>query len=248
MSLGALYGDFLVMQRIGFRGMRKLKRFGTAGCSSFPLEVLALPNLAYPFWIRPGTSDAIEVTHTILRECYGQYRPNFSPRFIVDAGAYIGDSACWFLSRYPHATVIAVEPDPENFEVLVRNTSPYGTRVHCINAGLWFRDANLKVKDGGSKIGMYVNEVAPSESDCEALSPQTIVRRFNLPSIDIFKIDIEGAETALFAEDTTPWLSRCNLVYVDIHSNDADLSVATAARRHSFKCDRYREMYVLTRR
>jgi FkbM family methyltransferase len=245
-SLGQFYSELIVGSRIGFRNLRQLNALRAQDAAPQAMKVLQLPNLVHPFWVRPGTSDVIEVVHTILREVYGQFAPACPPRFIIDAGANIGDSTCWFLSRYPEAAVIALEPDPENFEVLVRNTKPYGSRVHCVKAGLWFRDNRLNVRDGGSKIAMYVQE-AEESSDCDGLSPQTIASRFRLPHIDIFKIDIEGAEVQLFKRNTG-WLSNCNLVYVDVHSNDAVNAVATAAQQHSFNCRRYRELCVLSRR
>jgi FkbM family methyltransferase len=142
--------------------------------------------------------------------------------------------------------VLAIEPDPDNFEVLLRNTNPYGSRVQCIRAGLWFRDASLKVCDGGSTIAMYVQEVDQAKADCDGLSPQTIASRFKLPYIDIFKIDIEGAEIALFTNDPT-WLSSCDVVYVDVHSKDAVRAVATAGQQYGFNCYRYRELCILSR-
>jgi len=93
---------------------------------------------------------------------------------------------------------------------------------------------------------MYVQEVSPDEADCDGLSPQTIASRFNLPYVDIFKVDIEGAEMALFTEDPT-WLSVCGVVYVDVHSEDAARAVTTAGRQYGFNCHRYRELCILSR-
>ena len=245
--LAEFYNQCIVVRRLGFWGLQRLNALRTDGDPSSPMKALNLPNLNHPLWVRPGGSDVIEVIHTIVRECYGQYEPLRPPKFIIDAGANIGDSTCWSLSRYMKATVLAIEPDPDNFEVLLRNTNPYGSRVQCIKAGLWFRDAGLKVCDGGSKIGTYVKEVSHAEeADCHGLSPQTIASRFKLPYIDIFKVDIEGAETALFTKDPT-WLSSCDVVYVDVHSKDAARAVATAGQQYGFSCHRYRELCILSR-
>src|SRR5262245_60570560 len=98
MALGEFYNQYIVMRRIGFRGLQELNALRTQSDPPRPIKALDLPNLTHPLWVRPGSSDVIEVVHTVLRECYGQYEPLRRPQFIIDAGANIGDSTCWFLS------------------------------------------------------------------------------------------------------------------------------------------------------
>ena len=45
---------------------------------------------------------------------------------IVDCSANIGLSALWFARRFPHATIIAIEPDTDNFAMLQANTAHVG--------------------------------------------------------------------------------------------------------------------------
>jgi hypothetical protein len=74
------------------------------------------------------------------------------------------------------------------------------------------------------------------------LTPDELVNE----AADIFKIDIEGAEVELFSVPCD-WLSRCRLVFVDIHSTEAGELVRSAANRHGMVCRPYRELLVLLR-
>jgi|SRR5262245_497390 len=96
-ALAEFYNQCIVARRVGFRGLQQLNTLRVPGDSSGPMKALDLPNLNHLLWVRPGSSDVIEVVHTIVRECYGQYEPLRPPKFIIDAGANIGDSTCWFL-------------------------------------------------------------------------------------------------------------------------------------------------------
>jgi predicted O-methyltransferase YrrM len=52
---------------------------------------------------------------------------------ILDCGANIGLSSIWFARKYPRATVIAVEPESENFRMLTMNTAEYARACHQVN-------------------------------------------------------------------------------------------------------------------
>ena len=83
----------------------------------------------HPLYARPRTSD-LQIFNAIFAE--GEYR-NLDDlqgiRLVIDCGANVGYSSAYFLSRFPECVVIAVEADPENFEMLRRNLAPYGERA-----------------------------------------------------------------------------------------------------------------------
>jgi len=64
----------------------------------------------------------------------------------VDCGANIGVSALYFARRYPAAKILAIEPDPANYEMLVRNTRQVAS-VHPVQAAVWPRQASLSIID-----------------------------------------------------------------------------------------------------
>ncbi len=53
------------------------------------------------------------------------HKTTSGPRVIVDAGGRAGLSAAWYASRYPGATIYAVEMERSNFAVLDLNSAPY---------------------------------------------------------------------------------------------------------------------------
>jgi len=202
--------------------------------------------MEHPLLARPGTPDAVEIGHSVIREAYGKYLPDGDVNFIVDAGAYIGDATAWYLSRFPASRVVALEPNPDTFAMLQINCAPYGSRVKALNGALWFQDGELDlVLDPSTPTGISVVEhKSASHNRCEAFSLGTILDQAAEPTIDILKVDIEGAELELFSENPDPWLSRTRSIAIEIHSPAAYAAVHSATRRHGFTRHRYRELYI----
>ncbi|MDE3194781.1 MAG: FkbM family methyltransferase [Acidobacteriota bacterium] len=185
-----------------------------------------------------------------MRNGYGKYLPDGEVRLIIDAGANIGDTASWYLSRYPQAKVVALEPDPDNFRMLQRNCRGYGARAQLLQKGMWPRSAYLKVTgDRLMESGLSVVETDSLEdADCSSISPMDILADTGASQIDIFKCDIEGSERELFASDCDRWLSRTRSIFIEIHSEEARDAVMTATRRHGFSCRVYRDIHIFHRR
>jgi FkbM family methyltransferase len=214
------------------------------------LSVFRLPNLLHPIAVRNGTSDPNELIHTVVRETYAPHSPSpDSTRLVIDAGANIGDTCSWFLTRYPSATVIALEPDKSNYAMLKRNCEAYGPRAVLLNAGLWPTRARLKVVESDSHNGMSVTEVGDGAAfDCESYSPTDLIALGGRDRIDLIKIDIEGAEAELFSAPCDAWLERTRVLMIEIHGPDAERAVRAAVGRHRFKQYRHREVHLFINR
>ncbi len=63
--------------------------------------------------VRPGTVDQEVFNEVFVAHQYDL--DGLDPRSIVDAGAHIGLASVMFASRYPKATVFAIEPEASNF-------------------------------------------------------------------------------------------------------------------------------------
>jgi hypothetical protein len=102
------------------------------------------PLTGQSLFLRPGTTDQDVYDEIFVGHKYDL--PLDDPRFIIDAGAHIGLSAVFFADKYPQATVVAIEPEPSNFEILERNAKNH-PGITSIRAGLWSRKAHLRIKD-----------------------------------------------------------------------------------------------------
>ena len=235
---------------LGRTQYRRLRDASHATAGSDGFVRLEAPALMHPFHIRPNRTDPVTFMQNVVRETYGRLLPAEDPRFIVDAGACIGDSTAWYLSRFPAARVVAIEPVTRHFEILQRNIAPYGSRADLIHGALWPRDVPVAL--GGDQRGRasYVLETGGEggEAACPGVSPLTLLERYGETTIDLFKIDIEGGEIELFGDDACDaWLRRTGTVYIEIHGPDAERVVLAAMRRNGFVGQTYRELHIFRR-
>ncbi len=158
-------------------------------------------------------------------------------RTVVDLGANIGLSALWLQARLPAARIVCVEPVAENVELLRRNASANG---------LGWAIEHAAIAERSGTVTVYPNEWWSSSSTTRSVSeartgsrtrlehvlrlPAATVPSWSVPDlmarhgldrIDVLKVDVEGAEAALFAGDT-PWLDAVRLVVMEIHRKYVD--------------------------
>ena len=224
--------------------MRKIRAFEAGSFKAY--VSIESKYLTYPFYIRLGTTDFGEFCHTIIRRAYRRSIPLYPVKMIIDAGAYIGDTACWYATQCPEATIVALEPDPSNFGALKRNAVPYGNRIEVVRSALWHEDRPLKISNGSGSSGMTVRELHAGEtSDCMGVSPRTLIDQLSPGGVDIVKLDVEGEELNLFRPKFDNWIEKVHTIVVDLHSKEAAEMVLQAAVRWGRECERYRELYIL---
>ena len=68
----------------------------------------------HPVLGRRGTSDLDVFGQVFSGDEYAPVSDLENVGFVIDGGANVGYSAAYFLSCYPAATVVSIEPDPEN--------------------------------------------------------------------------------------------------------------------------------------
>jgi FkbM family methyltransferase len=232
-------------RRLGLSGTLRFKRASSrkAGSEDSRAMVSVEPsNLLHPFYVRPGTTDVRSFLYAIAREAYGIYLPEGPVKYIVDAGANIGDTSAWFLTRFPEAELVAVEPDSENFAVLKRNSAQYGERLHLLRGAIWSKKTQMSVKATGTKDGVQVAE--STEGECAAVTVPDIMADYGFPHIDIFKCDIEGAELPLFSENADAWLPRTRFIVIETHGADCLNAVVGATARHGFTHRQFRDLHI----
>jgi FkbM family methyltransferase len=172
-------------------------------------------HLRHRLSLRLHTSDAAVYRDTFIDKEY-EFPLSFEPCSIVDAGANCGMTAVFYANRYPQAKIIAIEPEPSNFAALVKNTAAY-PQVIPICAALWNQDGEVDLFPGWrntatwGKWGFRVRDGKGSR----AITVPTLMRKFSLETIDVLKIDVEGAEREIFA--TCDWMEKVKFLAIELH-------------------------------
>ncbi len=178
---------------------------------------LKVSRLQYPFNMRDNAYDFATFEEVILRETY-KIQLDFKPRYIIDGGGNIGLTAAYFATQFPEADIVTLEPDKENFALLQKNTSAY-KNIMALNSGLWWRTADLVVKDMGlGNNGFVVEETAEKTTgSVPALSINDIMLQQGWKHIDLVKLDVEGSEKEIFSSGFENWLPKTRVLIVELH-------------------------------
>jgi FkbM family methyltransferase len=139
-------------------------------------------------------------------------------RLIVDAGAYTGLSTIFFSERFPKARIIAIEPDAENFALLLRNIAGR-PNITAVNAALWYESADLALEAGRDQGAWSLRaRMADGDEPCVPAITMSdlIATHCGDAAIDLLKLDIEGAECELLARSTA-WMPRVQAIAAELH-------------------------------
>jgi FkbM family methyltransferase len=232
---------------LGVRGalLWKLNRVREKyGLGSANLVVVPL-HKGHPIHLRGrGSSDVDLFRDIFIREEYACLR-DIVPSFIVDLGANIGLSSAWFLEEFPQARVLAVEPDPANFEQCLKNLAPYGDRATVIRGAVWSKRGTLSLSRGTFGDGReWATQVVDNVSGSE------IVESFDIPTliggkiVDLLKIDIERSELELFSRGSENWLLNIRNICVELHGSDCEAAFFNALEDYEFDSSRAGELTI----
>jgi FkbM family methyltransferase len=134
--------------------------------------------------------------YDLPREVDAALRSLGRPLEVVDLGANIGLFGALVLGRFPSAHVVAFEPDPENAAVHARSIEVnHGLRWELVCACAGTADGEVAFAAGD-----YANSrIAENGEDGVITVPVRDVFPY-LRSVDLLKVDIEGAEWSLLSD------------------------------------------------
>jgi FkbM family methyltransferase len=115
--------------------------------------------------------------------------------------------------------VIAVEPEANNFRLLEYNTAAY-RNIRRINKALWPRHGNLVIENPSDQPHAFrVREVDRATADSiPAITIQELLHLVGADSVDLLKLDVEGAEKELFEDSgSKSWLAQAHALIVEPH-------------------------------
>ena len=142
-----------------------------------------------------------------------------SLRTILDIGANVGAATLWMAQRAPQARIVAVEPSPPALRLLRENVA----RNHLEDRVTIVAGAVGRA-DGATHIGVDELSVSGRTSDdgggaeVRVYALDTLLSDAALASVDLIKIDCEGAEYDAFAGASTALLSGLLGVVGEYHA------------------------------
>jgi FkbM family methyltransferase len=204
---------------------------------------LRVPGSATPLLCRPRDSDlGVLWSAFYWRDCDCELPP--SHQTIIDAGANVGYVSVFLANKYPAARIVAVEVDPNNAEILRKNVRGYN--VDVVQGALWSSHSHFLIdKSDGKSWAVRIQEV--SAEIPEALPTLTIadlLGRLETADLGLLKLDIEGAEEALFTENYEEWIYHVRALIVEVHGPKAKEAVMSVMTKRDFRMEQHAEKLV----
>lgn len=234
-------------QKLGFHS----RRFG---------RLIEISNIK-PFFgskalVRPLTSDRLVLDQVFIVQEYKplvelvlEFQSNKQPILILDAGANAGYTSLYFNHYFPQARIIAIEPDPGNFDVLLKMIAinKLTAAILPMQRALWTNSAELLSLDSSFRDGMEwsrrttIDNSVNSGVKVKTITLGQLMEENQDESIKILKMDIEGTEVKLFNDESFKACLRRNVSYValEIHEEceGADI-IPLVLENLGFQCRR----------
>lgn len=175
------------------------------------------------FKCRNTKADRHSVEDYFLYKFYLPTKKLAQPLWIVDAGANIGLASIDLAYNYPTATIIAIEMDRSNADLIKFNTNQKNLKIHLINKALWIDDKGVSFEgESADAFSICSNQndlsVLTEAKFSESITINQILNTFKIPVIDYLKLDVEGAESELLlSKHDTEWLKKISHMKIELH-------------------------------
>lgn len=249
-------------KRLGIRGAFKLEIIyykTSRGSKPLGLWSIHLAGWPTPLYGRYGSSD-LSVFGQIFIEEEHSWAKDLTLRcdnaLILDCGANVGYATVYFARLFPHAKIIAVEPDAGNFVLLERNTAAFKDRILVKHAAVWSNETTLSCENRGFRDGKewarQVFETSDSaNAKVQAVTLSGLLAESQRPRIGILKMDIEGAEVVIFGCNCLAWLDYTDAIAIELHDDthfgDASKTFHSAISSNDFHVGRSGELTIARR-
>ncbi|MGA2167209.1 MAG: FkbM family methyltransferase, partial [Terracidiphilus sp.] len=196
-----------------------------------------------------GSSDWDVFGQIFIQEEYSCMRSLENVSLVLDLGANVGYTSAYFLSSFPNARVIAVEPDERNVAVCRCNLKPYGDRVLLLHGAVWSECTNLCLSRGtyGDGREWATQVLQPSDSsagDVQAWDLSSLIDMAGAAEVDLLKVDIERAELAVFGETAKAWLPKVRNICIELHGPDCEETFFNAVSGFDYELETSRELTI----
>lgn len=233
--------------------LQNLRNFCETG-NRFELAECRFPFLEHPIYARGQSTDWANIFQMFIQD---EFKPleELRPSTVFDLGGYAGYAAVYIASKLKPNFILSVEPDPDNYALLLLNSRPYSS-IKAINAGVWKDSGFLEIdqKIGGDWGTTVKQSTAASNQPPSAIrsySLEDLISLYHVDFIDLLKVDIEGSEVELF-HPNAKWLSqKVGIAAIETHDRFKEgctQAVLDFFPETSFERDQSGEKLIFTRR
>lgn len=186
--------------------------------------------LDHNLYVRANTTDAQVLWDTFYRKYHVPEKLEENP-VIVDLGANVGYTMAHFAFLYPDSRIIGVELDQQNYLLAKKNLQTLEDRCDLINAGIWSKDGTVSY-DGIAEWGFKIGD--NGKNNANALTMESLKKKYNLTEISFLKVDIEGAEKDVF-ENPGEWINSVKQIKMEIHPTTTIEEMTANLTKFGFK-------------
>lgn len=206
-------------------------------------------SLDFPIYLRHNSSDVLVLNQVILKEEYRSVLTSSRVKKILDIGANIGLTSLYLSKYLRNAEILAVEPDSSNYGLLKLNTQ-HLPQVRTLRASIWDKSTTLSIlTQKGREWGSQVSDRSgQSQHITPAIDITSLLKQIKWRSVDLVKIDVEGAEARIFEGDTS-WLMKVKKLYIEIHERYSPGStelIISKTKAYGFKVSYEKEHFIFT--
>ena len=174
-----------------------------------------VPGFDAPFIARKNSSDVRVFNQVIMGSPYRLPVSLDDVKTIVDGGANVGFATRYFASVYPKAKILAIEPDRDSFMVLKSNVNAM-ENIRCFHGAVWPTATKIRIANPDApKTAIKVTDQGDGVADVETITLSQVVDQMG--TIDILKLDIEGAEVELFQQADLSWINNVRCLIIELH-------------------------------
>lgn len=228
------------MRAIGLPATAQLFRRRVAaafGQTSRALYTMKVPGYKHPVTIRGGNgSDGFAFYQIHVMRDFDILGDLGSPRLIIDAGANIGMTSIYFLNRYPSVRIVAVEPNPETFEICQKNLAPFSDRVVLLKGAVWSSCGRVVLEHGELEWNSRVRNAGASEqASVESFDVPSLIAQGGGGPVDLLKVDIEGGEAEVFGNRPERWISSIKNIIIEFHGDQCEKNFFKALEGYQYE-------------
>lgn len=175
------------------------------------------------FSLRNTEGDLFVLKEVFGKSVYDCILAKFTEDFdqVIDIGANIGAFTISIAQRA--RAVLAVEPEPGNAAILMRNVQSNGlsSRVTIEQAAVGGTDSSGMLQFGPNSLMNYVVELKENcvnSNKTKIISIDTLFDSHQIGSVDLLKVDCEGAEYDLIYHGSRETLRKVRAMVIELHS------------------------------